>query len=54
MAERDMNGIDLAQASGLSRGSVYHYLGGKCQPNVSSLRLIRDALGCSWDELLGE
>ena len=54
MAERDMSAKQFSRASGINHASVYDYLNGRHEPNCPMLRRIRAALGCTWDELLGD
>jgi transcriptional regulator with XRE-family HTH domain len=54
ISERGMTATTVAYKSGLCPATVYNYLRGTRTPTVDALRKIRAALGCTWDELLGE
>lgn len=45
---------DLAVAIGTSVQNISHYETGRRRIPVSLLMPIKDALGCTWDELFGE
>lgn len=44
----------LARVSGVSREQINKYENGKRMPDLATLIRIRDALGCSLDELVKE
>ena len=52
--KRGMSVKQFSRASGINAPSVYDYLNGRHEPNCQMLRRIRETLGCTWDELLGE
>ena len=52
--EAGMTQEELAAAVGVSLPSISHYETGRRRIPVSLLPEIRDALGCTWDELFGE
>ena len=52
--ERDMSVKQFSRASGINNQSVYDYLRGRHEPNCPMLRRIRETLGCTWEELLGD
>lgn len=43
----------LAEKTELSLSSIDNLTRGKFEPRFSTLHLLRDALGCTWDELMG-
>lgn len=45
---------ELAVRAGISKSTLGGYLTTDHEPTLKRLRKIRDALGCSWDELLEE
>ena len=45
---------ELATTLGIKRTTLCHYETGRSRIPVSLLPAIRDALGCTWDELFGE
>lgn len=52
MRDRGMTIMGLARASGVGYTTVRSYVREGRMPNLYTLVLIRDALGCAWDELL--
>ena len=54
LSSRGMSQIDLCRRAGIARSTVGNYATGKAQPTLTTLRLMREALGCTWEELLGE
>ena len=54
ISERGMTATTVAYKSGLCPATVYNYLRGARTPTVDALRKMRAALGCTWDELLGD
>lgn len=44
----------LADAIGIKRTTLCHYETGRCRVPVSLLPEIRDALGCTWEELFDD
>ena len=54
MAERGVSAKALAMDTGISRSTIDYLLSGRRSPTHSTARRIRDALGCTWDELLGD
>ena len=53
MFARDYSAKRLAYETGLDVNTVNAYMSGMRVPTYGSLRKIRDALDCEWDELLG-
>lgn len=45
---------ELADKIGINRVALCHYELGRRRVPVSMLPQIRDALGCTWEELFGE
>lgn len=45
---------DLAERSGIDKGSISHYMSGHYRPGSKSMKRIADALGVSTDWLLGK
>lgn len=45
---------ELADKIGISRVALCHYETGRRRVPVSLLPAIKDALGCTWEELFGE
>ena len=43
----------LARMSGLSDACISRYMSGSRLPNLHNVKRIRDALGCTWEEILG-
>jgi predicted transcriptional regulator len=54
IAERGMTPAQFRERSGINGTTVYEYLNGTHVPSYAMLRRIRAAIGCTWDELLGE
>lgn len=52
MYERDLNNAKLSRKSGISRERLSIILHAKSGITVYTLRKIRDALECTWEELL--
>lgn len=45
---------ELAVRSGICVNTINNYLYGSHEPTLRKLRKLRDAFGCTWDELLGD
>lgn len=45
---------ELADKIGIKRTTLCHYETGRCRVPVSLLPEIRDALGCTWEELFDD
>lgn len=45
---------ELAVRSGVHANTINNYLRGNNEPTLRRLRRLRDAFGCTWDELLGD
>ena len=45
--------VAFAEKIGVRQSQVSGWIQGRHGPTLSTLRRIRDALGCTWDELLG-
>lgn len=43
----------LARVSGVSANTIGNYINGHSAPTLPRLRKLKDALDCTWDELLG-
>lgn len=54
MAIKFMSGANLAEATGLSRQSIYRILRGANQPKPANFRAICEALDCDPRDLLRE
>lgn len=55
MKERLVDVPELAQRTGLSRNTLFCYLGGRVKtPSIKKLRLVARALDCSVEYLLDE
>lgn len=52
MKERDIKNIDLANKIGISRSVITNYLQGTKEPRFETLEKIKNALACSYDDLL--
>lgn len=50
--ERHMSEQQLADAAGVSQRAIYSYENGHQCPKMSSIIGLREALGCTWDDLL--
>lgn len=44
---------DLARRTGVSRATLYRVASGQGDPSLHTLRAMKGALGCSWQDLLG-
>ena len=55
MGERDMSQSELGRRAGITNGMVHRIVMCKKKqgPTLQTLCNIREAFGCSWDELLG-
>lgn len=42
----------LARKAGLEPSHIAHFEAGRREPNLTSLRKVKNALGCSWKKLL--
>ena len=49
-----MSQKEFASAVGTTECAVSRYVNGLRGPSLSTLVKIRDVLGCSWEELMGE
>lgn len=54
MLDRQMTQQQLAELIGTSQGDVSRWANGYNSPTLTKLERIRDAFGCSWDELVGD
>ena len=54
MAIKFMNGSKLAEATGITRQSIYRILRGDNEPKVENFKLICEALECDPRDLLKE
>lgn len=45
---------DLAQITGLSIGTIQGYEQGRYEPKIETLRLLMDALSCSYEDIIDE
>ena len=57
MAERGVTLTDMSEGLyGVRRPktNVSRWMNGTCEPNYASLKAIRETLGCTWDELMGD
>ena len=54
MAERGWTQARMGIEAGMPQSTVSAIARGTRTPTLATLRKIRAALGCSWDELLGE
>ena len=45
--------VTFAEKIGVRQSQVSGWIQGRHGPTLATLRRIRDALGCTWDELLG-
>lgn len=52
--ERGMTMAELSRASGVHKNTLDGYVNQAHDPTLPKLHAIRDALGCAWEELLGE
>lgn len=52
MNERNLKNVELANKAGLTRASISYYLLGKREPNLEALEKLKNALACSYDDLL--
>lgn len=53
LKERGMRQSDLAKAMGVAPAVVSRWVRGAITPRFDMLQAIREALGCSWDDLMG-
>ncbi len=54
LAQRNMSARKLAGLAEINETMIYNYASGRAHPSIETLRVIRETLGCSWEELLGE
>lgn len=54
MLDRQMTQKHLADVIGTSQGDVSRWVNGYVSPTLTKLVRLRDAFGCTWEELLGE
>ena len=52
MRAKGMTQKELAGITGLTESAVSNYVNGHRWPHATSLMLLKDALGCTWEELL--
>lgn len=52
MKAKGMTQKELAGITGLTEAAVSRYVSGHRWPRATSLMLLKDALGCTWEELL--
>ena len=54
LRKRRISQVELARRMYVTQATVYCYTNGVNGPTVATLRRIKDALGCTWEELLDE
>lgn len=54
LQDNGMSQKEFASAVGTTECAVSRYVNGLRGPSLSTLVKIRDVLGCSWEELMGE
>lgn len=54
LRRRGMSMHELARRSGMACAAVSYYCNGLRDPGLSRLVRLRRALGCTWEELMGE
>lgn len=52
--ERGMTQVMLAARAGIGKTTITNYINGYSGATLHKLRRIKAALGCTWEELLGE
>lgn len=52
LRERDIKTQELVEMTGLARWTI-HMMRAGSNPSLCTLRAVKAALGCTWDELLG-
>lgn len=54
MAERGISQVKLSYATSINGRQIWVWCSGQNLPSLRNLAKMRMALGCTWDELLGE
>lgn len=54
LTRRDRTAAWLDRRCGFSCANASHWLAMRHSPTLAKLRKVKEVLGCSWDELLGE
>lgn len=54
LQERGITQSEMGRRMYVTQAAVGEYLVSKGGPTVATLRRIRDAIGCTWEDLLGE
>lgn len=52
--ERGWSQAELSERSGLTHGAISTYINARRRPGFDALWRMHDALGCTWEELMGE
>ena len=53
MRERGYSTKRLSYETGISKSTIDYRRSGKRQPTYSTIKRIKEAMGCSWEELMG-
>ena len=54
MLRRGLTQAELARRMGVSRHCVHYWYWGLNEPNLEKLVRLKQILGCTWEELLGD
>lgn len=52
--ERGITRYRLAKESGVSDTMVRNLFAGRCEPGYYTLVRLKEAFGCTWDDLMGD
>lgn len=54
LGERNLTVTNLSALSGVHRNTIDNYINRGTNPTLPVLKALKDALGCSWEYLLGD
>ena len=54
MRKKFVSQRQLSEETGVSITSIRNWTRGKHEPTVTTLKMIKGCLGCTWEELLGD
>ena len=50
----NMTQKDFAKKSGMTEAAISRYVNGTRMPNMGALLRMKTALGCNWEDIMGE
>ena len=54
ISDANMTQKDFAKKSGMTEAAISRYVNGTRMPNMDALLRMKTALGCNWEDIMGE